>query len=172
MLVANGVAGDWRLSDEEFKASFTMASSKLDTLKRRHPFPRENRIHFEEVTHTYTIDHSILVPRSVTSLVHQFSSGFDARMCIEQMRARDSWEWRQHEFTREDGSPMSTDDIVHKWETNALVQRSRGTLLHYHAEQFLNGATIEMPQSPEFQQFLQIYHTVLSKEFQVYRTEV
>ena len=156
MEVLNGVVGDWRLADNKFMASFKLPSEKLEALKRKHSFPREHRIQFDEAAHTYTIDGRIVVPRSVTALVHKLSAGFDARMCIEQMRARYSWEWRQRDFLREDGSPMSTEDIVRMWETNALVRRSRGTLLHYHADQIRNGGTIEGSHSPEFAQFLQI----------------
>ena len=172
MEVLNGVVGDWRLADNEFMASFTLPSEKLEALKRKHPFPREHRIQFDEAAHTYTIDGRIVVPRSVTALVHKFSTPFDARACVEQMRARDTWEWRQYQFMRVDGTPMSTEEIVQMWEANGLVQRSRGTLLHYHVEQFLNGASLEDPHSPEFKQFLQIYELVLSKEFEVYRTEI
>ena len=157
MEVLNGVVGDWRLADNEFVASFTLPSEKLDPLKRNHPFPREHRIQFDEAAHTYKIDGRIVVPRSVTAIVYTISAPFDARACVEQMRGRDTWEWRQYQFMREDGTPMSTEDIARMWEANGLVQRSRGTLLHYHVEQFLNGASIEEPQSPEFKQFLQIY---------------
>ena len=139
-------------------------------MKNANPFPRKTRIAFDEASHTYTVD-GIVVPRSVTALVHQFSSGFNARVCIEQMQARESWAQRQHEFMRDDGSTMSVEEIMQQWEANALVQRSRGTLLHYHIEQFLNCATIEQPHSPEFQQFLDIDRLVLSK-YKIYRTEV
>ena len=172
MLVRSGVAGDWQASDGEFLASFRLPlpSERAETLKRANPFPRETRITFDEATHTYTVD-GIVVPLSVTAFVHQYSGGFNARACVEQMQARDSWAQRQHEFMRADGSPMSVDEIMQRWEANALVQRSRGTLLHYQIEQFLNCATIEEPHSPEFQQFLEIDRLVLSK-YKIYRTEV
>ena len=65
---------------------------------------------------------------------------------------------------------MSVEEIMEKWEANGRVQRSRGTLMHYHIEQHLNGATIEKPSSPEFDQFLEMYDAVLSK-YHIFRTE-
>ena len=66
---------------------------------------------------------------------------------------------------------MSVEEIMKRWEANGVVQRSRGTLLHYHAEQFLNGALIEEPRSPEFDQFVELHRSVLSKSM-IFRTEV
>ena len=86
------------------------------------------------------------------------------------MQARDSWERARCAYLREDGAEMSVEEIMEKWETNGKVQRSRGTLMHYHIEQYLNGATIEEPNSPEFEQFLELYDAVLS-EYQIFRTE-
>ena len=170
MLVRNGVVGDWRVSDDEFMVSFRLSSERLDTLKRANPFPREARINFDEASHAYAVD-CIDVPLSVTALVHQFSADSNARACVEQMQSRDSWAQGQREFKRDDGTPMTTEEIMQRWAANAQVQRSRGTLLHYQIEQFLNCATIEQPHSPEFQQFLEIDRLVLSK-YTIYRTEL
>ena len=43
--------------------------------------------------------------------------------------------------------------------------------MHYHIEQYLNGANIEEPQSPKFKQFLELCESVLS-EFVMFRTEL
>ena len=95
---------------------------------------------------------------------------------------------------------MSPDEIREKWERNGLVQRSRGTLLHFQIEAFLNMATIEVraasegnakrgrgpsstshgsgslrskgPPSPEFCQFLQIYDRYITATSRIYRTEL
>ena len=84
MLVRNGMVVDWRESDGTFMSPCRLPSTceKLETLTRANPFPREERITFDEATHTYTVD-GMTVPRSATAFVHQFSSGFDARACIE-----------------------------------------------------------------------------------------
>ena len=66
------------------------------------------------------------------------------------MQARPSWEWKQQEHLRPDGTVMSPEEIARKWERNGRVQRNRGTLMHFHCEAFLNGFMIEGPPSPEF----------------------
>ena len=44
---------------------------------------------------------------------------------------------------------MSGDEIAAAWRRNGLVQRSRGTLLHFTVEAFLNFDSIQGPYSPE-----------------------
>ena len=112
--------------------------------------PGEDRIHLDEASHVYAVK-GMEVRCSVTTLVHKSSSGFDARACIEQMQGRYSWVRTQCAYLREDGAEMSVEEILEKWETNGRVQRSRGTLMHYHIEQHRSGATIEKPNSPEFE---------------------
>ena len=175
MLVPNGCVGDWRLSDDDaFMDSFQLPTpaQKLESLRKQYAFPREARIHFDEATHTYTIDGSIVVPRSVTKLLHQFSNDFAAQIVLSEMRARESWEWKQDTYLTDDDHVMTNEQITARWSRNGLVQRSRGTLLHYHVEQHLNGAVIEPPHSPEFQQFLQLHEEIIIKNFSVYRTEI
>ena len=173
MYVPNGLVGDWQASDADFLKTFTLPSSdqKLETLREKHPFPRESRIHFDEKSHTYTIDGSILVQKSVTKLIHQFTHDFDPQAVVAEMRDRNSWETKKLEFLKADGQPMSTEEILAKWSLNGEVQRSRGTLVHYHIEQFLNGAQVEEPWSPEFQQFQQLFCGI-KEEFKIYRTEI
>jgi len=173
MLVQNGCVGDWRVSDDAFMTTFQLptASQKLETLRGLHPFPREERIAFEEASHTYTVD-NIVVSRSVTKLLHQFCNDFNADIVLSEMRARESWSWKRELYLREDGEVMSDAEICERWSQNGLVQRSRGTLLHYHVEQFLNGAAIEEPHSPEFKQFLHLYENVIAQHFIVLRTEI
>ena len=143
-------AGDWRRPDDEFAASFRAPPTRCDALRLRNPFPRESRIHFDEPSHTYTIDKKTIVPRSVTGFVHRYCNDFDPRLVIQQMQARPSWEWKQQEHLRPDGTVMSPEEIARKWERNGRVQRNRGTLMHFHCEAFLNGFMIEGPPSPEF----------------------
>ena len=92
--VRNGDVGDWRLPDGEFLASFRLPTQaeRSDTLALLHPLPREDRIVFEEVSHTYTIDRSTKVPRSVTGLLHSFGEEFGARGAAEAMQRSPNWE--------------------------------------------------------------------------------
>ena len=171
-VVQNGIVGDWRLSDDAFLASFHLPSDeqKADVLQRRNPFPRESRIVFQEDIHKYYVD-GIEVPRSVTGFLHTYAATFDPQQAISSMRAGKNWPTKQQEFVKEDGEIMTDDEIAARWQSNGHVQRSRGTLLHYQAEQFLNECTIEEPQSPEFQQFMHIYAWIRER-FEVYRTEL
>ena len=74
------MVGDWRLGDGEFMESFRLPQpgEKLETLKRKNPMPGEDRIHFDEASHVYTVE-GTEVRCSVTTLVRKYSSGFDAR---------------------------------------------------------------------------------------------
>ena len=173
MLVRHGRVGDWRLPDAEFMASFRLptASDKHEVLKAKNPIPEEGRLVFEETSHTYAFD-GVAVPCSVTTLVHRFAGKFDPGGALAGMKSRDSWEWKQQQYLKSDGEQMRDEEIVSQWSQNGLVQRSRGTLLHYHIEQYLNGVTIEEPHSPEFKQFLALYHSTIVGKMEVYRTEM
>ena len=85
------MVGDWTLRDGKFMESFRLPrpGEKLETLKRKNPMPGKERIHFNGASHVYSVV-GAEVRCSVTALVHKYSSGFDARACIEQMQARDS----------------------------------------------------------------------------------
>ena len=100
MFVPHGDVGDWRLSDEEFLKTFHLPCSRCDVLKERNPFPREDRIVFDEGPHTYTIDGQFVMPRSVTGLIHKYTSEFNAQLVIAEMQARDSWARKQYDYLR------------------------------------------------------------------------
>ena len=172
-MVCHGVVGDWRLSDGDFMASFRLpvAADKHDVLRGRHPFPNEERLTFDEVSHTYTFD-GVVVPTSVTTLVHRYCGGFDPLRALAVMKSRESWIWKQQQFIGDDGEVAGDAKIVEQWARNGEVQRSRGTLLHYHAEQYLNGRAIEEPHSPEFQQLVSLYNSTIAGKMAVLRTEV
>ena len=172
MFVPHGDVGDWRLSDEKFLKTFHLPSSRCDILKERNPFPREDRLVFDEGPHTYTIDGQFVMPRSVTGLIHKYTSEFNAQLVIAEMQARDSWAWKRNDYLRADGEVMKAEEIAERWQHNGMVQRNRGTLFHYHCEMFLNGATIEGPPSPEFYQWLQLYDNVITARWEIFRTEL
>ena len=67
---------------------------------------------------------------------------------------------------------MMSDEIAATWHYNGLVQRSRGTLFHYHCEMFLNGASIEGPPSPEFYQWLMLFQNIITRDAEILRTEL
>ena len=170
-MIRNGECGDWRLTDEDFLNSFCLPPERRGTLAQRNPLPREDRVVFVAADHAYFVD-GIRVPLSVTGFLHQLSLEFDPHAAAAAMMEGPRWAEKQHEFTDECGAIMTVDEIVGTWARNGEVQRARGMLLHYHAEMFLNGYTIEGPHSPEFKQLCCLYSDIiLNSGWEVYRTE-
>ena len=66
---------------------------------------------------------------------------------------------------------VTEEAIIASWNRNGEVQRNRGTLMHFHIEQFLNCCAIGEPQSPEFQQFLKLFQRI-SIDQRAFRTEL
>ena len=172
-LIRNGAVGDHRLPDDAFLRTFSLPKfeERVDTLRARNPVPRESRISFNEELHEYTIDGSIKAPRSVTGLVHSYAGHFDPHHACECMRAGQGWSERQLEFTK-DGQVMTNDEIVALWRRRGQVASARGTLVHFHAEMFLNGCVNEHPQSKEFQQLLEIIAWLRDDGWTPFRTEL
>ena len=133
-LVRHGDVGDWRLADDEFLATFRLPQPSLrhDVLSQRHPMPREDLITFDEAEHVYTF-RGVRVPRSVTALLHRYTHEFNPRAALAVMRAEKRLELAER------GVGTSDDEILAFWRFNGEVQRARGQLLHYHAEQMVNG---------------------------------
>ena len=151
-VVRNGDVGDWRLSDADFAETFRLPSQaqgdRHDALAERNPLTRDTRISFDEERHIYTVD-GVTVQRSVTGFVHAYAPEFDPHDAIQMMKAGRNWETKRLEFLKENGEEKTPDEIAHDWSRNGEVQRKRGTLLHFHAEQYLNGGyDIELPHSP------------------------
>ena len=161
----NGVVGNWRLSDEEFLRTFQLSSAqdKTETLRATNPLSNDSRIVFDEEAHTYTLDGS-LVPLSVTGLVDEFCHDFNPGDAILGMRPDTKEKYAEQGL-------MTEKAIIASWNRNGEVQRNRGTLMHYHIEQFLNGCAIEEPQSLEFQQFAQLFQRIAMDQ-RVFRTEL
>lgn len=165
-MIKNGIVGDWRLSDEDFSTSFHLprVCDKTEALRGLHPFPSDERIQFDEESHTYKVDDT-LIPHSVTGLIHRFTRAFDPSLAVQNMRA----ETRQ---SYSDKGLETEKDILHAWEQNSKVQRNRGTLMHFHIEQSLNGCVIESPWSPEFEQFISLREQVIRDHQFPFRTEL
>ena len=103
-MVRNGDVADWRLADEKFLASFRLptAADKCEALAIRNPFPREHRIAFHEQEHIYTVD-GTKVPRSVTKLVHEYTTAFDPFEAIDAMQMGARWDEKRHFYTNKAG---------------------------------------------------------------------
>ena len=164
--------GDWRQPDEQFLANFQLAPSRgKGKLAALNPLPLEDRIHFEEASHTYTFDGAV-VPRSVTGLLHQFASHFDPQAALAAMKASHRWEDKKAELEAQ-GLGTSDDQILHRWSLSGRVASARGTLLHKHAECMMNGVPVQQPHSPEFKQAQLIFdHLTLEMGLEPFRAEV
>ena len=136
----NGEVGDWRLSDLDFLATFALPQRRPDKLATQNPFAQDARIHFDEPSHTYTFDGQ-RVGRSVTGLLHQFSNEFDAAAALEAMKRSPEWEIKKATL-EEQGLGTSDHDFLERWSLNGRVQRSRGTLHHFHCECMVNGVEV------------------------------
>ena len=114
MLVRHGRVGDWRLSDAEFMASFRLptASDKHEVLKAKNPIPEEGRLVFDETSHTYAFD-GVAVPCSVTTLVHRFAGKFGPGGALAGMKSRDSWEWNQQQYLKNQGKLANQGGMKH-----------------------------------------------------------
>ena len=165
-MIKNGLVGDWRLSDSEFTAFFHLphARDKVEALQKANPFPSDEQIRFDEESHTYEVN-GVPVPLSVTGLIHRYTHAFDPLAAIQNMRA----ETRQNYSDR---GLVTEEDILRTWDKNGKVQRNRGSLVHFHIEQYLNGCGIEPPCSPEFEQFLALHEQIIQDNQIPFRTEL
>ena len=159
----------WQLPDDEFLAVW-QPLPRVTQLQDLNPFPREDRIAFREHDHKYFVDRT-LVPRSVTGLLHEFSSPFNPARALSSMKRGRDWETKRQEM-EEQGLGISDDDILARWSRNGAVASRRGQLLHHHAECLLNGVAVEEPHSPDFKQVCQIYTALLSHGMVPHRTEL
>ena len=163
-MIRHDQVGDWRLRDDEFLRSFRLpkAGDKVESLEEDHPLARDERVQFEEASHTYTVD-GVPVSLSVTGLIHSYIREFDPVEAISGMKPETRQRYIDQGFATE-------ADIINSWTRNGTVQSSRGTLMHFHIEQYLNGCGIEQPWSPEFQQFVQLFNGITNQR--PFRTEL
>ena len=133
---SDGQVCDWRLSDTDFLASFSLPKMRPRQLADSHPSPDEDRLIFFDDTHTYTYD-GVVVPRSVTGMLHQFANEFDPHSALAAMRGGAAWEGKRAALEAE-GLSVEDEQFMHRWKQNGQVQRARGTLMHYHCDR---GAT-------------------------------
>jgi len=157
------------LSDDAFLAAFRLPTKGSGELARKHPMPREDRITFDEATHTYKVDNQT-VPRSVTGFLHEYASEFDPKSAVTAMKNGRDWEAKKAALASM--GVGAEEDILRMWARSGEVARARGHLLHWQAEQMCNGLEIEEPHSPEFKQARIAYQVLLlDRGYSPYRAE-
>lgn len=94
---------------------------------------RDKRIHFEEASHTYTIDpdkdDTNHIYTSVTTWIHTLFPTFNADKIISNMRRSKNWSKSKY-------YGMSDEEIKMSWELNRDQAASNGTLMHAIIEEF------------------------------------
>jgi len=99
-------------------------------LENKNKHERDNRILFDEPTHTYTIDGDSSYT-SVTTYVHEHFEKFDADKIIDNMMK--SKKWQQNKYYG-----CSKEEIKKMWDDNRDKAACEGTKLHYDIECFYN----------------------------------
>ena len=102
-----------------------------ERLARINKHPRDERIEFEELTHTYTIDGSRIGWISCTRFLDTFFGHFDADKVIAKMMNSSNWTSSQY-FGK------SAHEIKAGWEEKKISASSAGTRMHLDIERFYN----------------------------------
>jgi hypothetical protein len=92
---------------------------------------RDDRIQFEEVTHTYTIDGVKKGWTSCTGFLHNFFGHFDADAVIAKMMKSPKW-FESKYFG------MTADQIKKQWSDKGAASSEAGTRMHLDIERFYN----------------------------------
>jgi len=144
-------------------------------LEEKNHHPRDDRVTFDEPTHTYTIDGSSDGVISVTTLIHKHFPHFDPDDVIKKMR-------NSLKGLSEKYKGMTDDEIKKSWNENGKQASERGTRLHKTIEIFYNeyaknenvldfclesGPAIN---TKEFQHFL-TFHNTIKHRLEPFRTE-
>jgi hypothetical protein len=92
---------------------------------------RDERIQFEEETHTYTIDGTREGWTSCTGFLHGFFGHFDADAVIAKMMASPKWSSSKY-------YGMTAEAIKKQWSDKAEAASTAGTRMHLDIEHFYN----------------------------------
>jgi hypothetical protein len=92
---------------------------------------RDDRIQFEEETHTYTIDGTRAGWTSCTGFLHNFFGHFDADAVIAKMMASPKW-FESKYFGK------TAEEIKKQWSDKGKASSEAGTRMHLDIEHFYN----------------------------------
>jgi ATP-dependent exoDNAse (exonuclease V) beta subunit len=130
-------------------------------LSQKNKHERDDRISFDEKTHTYYVDGSSDGIISTTTLIHHHFPKFDSDKILKLMRNKN-----------EKYPNMSDEEIKMEWQKNGKIASENGTKIHKMIENYYN----EIPNKDEdinlkeFKYFLNFNDSIKDK-FDPYRTE-
>jgi hypothetical protein len=96
---------------------------------------RDDRIQFEEETHTYTIDGVRKGWTSCTGFLHNFFGHFDADAVIAKMMKSPKWFESKY-------YGKSAEEIKKQWSDKGAASSAAGTRMHLDIERFYNAMPI------------------------------
>jgi len=100
-----------------------------------HKHPRDDRIQFEEESHTYTIDGVTKGWVSCTKFFHAFFGHFDSDAVIAKMMTSPRWYESKY-------YGMTADEIKKKWSDKGKNSSEAGTRMHLDIEHFYNALPV------------------------------
>ena len=130
-------------------------------LENKNKHIRDERILFDEPTHTYTIDGDSNYT-SVTTFVHHHFEKFDADKIIDNMMKSKKW-------TSSKYYNMKREEIKKVWDDNRDCAAQAGTKLHYDIECFYN--QISNDNSSVEYKYFEEFNDKYGEELKPYRTE-
>ena len=104
------------------------------------PHPRDERIQFEEETHTYTIDGTRAGWTSCTGFLHHFFEEFNADAIIKKMMS--SRKWPESKYYG-----MTPAAIKAQWDAKRDAAATAGTRMHLDIEHFYNALPVKWSDS-------------------------
>lgn len=127
-------------------------------LSKKNKHERDDRIRFEESTHTYYVDGSSDGIISTTTLIHNYFPKFDSNKVLRFMKNK-----------KEKYPEMSDYQIKKSWEENGKKASELGTNMHKMIENFYNEID-NSDISIEYQHFLK-FNDHIKETLEPYRTE-
>jgi hypothetical protein len=97
--------------------------------------PRDERISFEEETHTYTIDGTKEGWTSCTGFIHGFFGAFDADAVIKKMMRSSKWPESKY-------YGMTAEAIKKQWADSGAEASEAGTRMHLDIEHYNNAEPV------------------------------
>ena len=109
---------------------------------------RDDRIQFEEETHTYTIDGVRKGWTSCTGFLHNFFGHFDADAVIAKMMSSSKWVESKY-------YGMTAEAIKKQWSDKGAASSAAGTRMHLDIEHYYNATPLCPSENPSLEEGLE-----------------